>query len=267
LVEAEPGLLGILGISAIVLIFFTEFVIPFRKEWSQYKRTDLSDFGHFILVMVIGDGFARMLIHLYAPFIINAMPIKGTLWPEHWHLVFQVLLAIFIYDFVYYWYHRLYHKIPMLWRMHRLHHSPEKLNLTKLARFNVIELFFENLIIFGILIVLGISAPAAIWFYAIATIAIYMKHANLDIKYPYYLDWILVLPTNHRIHHSPEPENFNINFGGFTMIWDVIFGTYKNGALNETPKVGLYDYKMSDNFILQVFDFLRPNQASKNLDK
>lgn len=253
----EIPALSLLNLITIAVIVISEFVFPYKKAWNKYKKVDLNDIVHLVLVVIIGENLARFIILSYSPYIMNALPDVGLVNPGAWPLAFQLLLGIFIYDFVYYWYHRLFHHSKIFWRSHRFHHAATKLNFTKTVQFNSLEVLFENVLLLGFLKLSGIGNPALIILFSIVSITVMLKHSNIYIRYPAWMDFILVNPYNHRLHHSTRKEHYNLNYGGLTMIWDVVFGTYRNGIKHPTTEVGLEDYKPSDNVILQVFDFLR----------
>jgi sterol desaturase/sphingolipid hydroxylase (fatty acid hydroxylase superfamily) len=249
--------IGTLMIFTMAVIIVFEFIIPYRKDWNNYTTNDLNDLLHFFFSSSLPDAAARYCFLTLLAFEEKEVGFfsKGIL--SSFPLWAQVVAGLVIYDLTYYWYHRAFHTNPWLWRIHRVHHSSEKLSFTKTFRFNVIEIFVENVLLLSLLAASGMDVAATGWVVSMTTYTLLLKHANIDIRIPRALDWIFVSPATHRIHHSSNLQEFNKNYSGFTMVWDRIFGTYKNGSDYSGASAGLPDHKVSRNFIGQALDFLR----------
>lgn len=141
-----------------------------------------------------------------------------------------IVLAVVVMDFIIYLQHVMVHAIPLLWRLHRLHHADLDYDLTTGARFHPIEIFLSMGIKFATIIVLGPPVVAVIIFEVILNFMAMFNHAN--VKLPLGLDKVLrlllVTPDMHRVHHSIEDDEANSNFGFNLAIWDRLFGTYRD---------------------------------------
>jgi sterol desaturase/sphingolipid hydroxylase (fatty acid hydroxylase superfamily) len=142
--------------------------------------------------------------------------------------VFEVILAILIFDFAIWAQHLITHKVPILWQMHRVHHADRDIDVTTAIRFHPIEIAFSMLLKIGLVYLLGPSALAIILFEIILNGTAMFNHANIRLPLPLdrVLRLILVTPDMHRVHHSVHRHEHDSNYGFALSIWDRLFGTY-----------------------------------------
>ncbi|MCU0934345.1 MAG: sterol desaturase family protein [Thiobacillaceae bacterium] len=143
-----------------------------------------------------------------------------------------VLLAVVALDFAIYLQHVMFHAVPALWRLHRVHHADPDFDVTTGARFHPIEIVLSMLIKLAVIAVLGAPAAAVLVFEVLLNATAMFNHANL--KLPELVDRLLrrfvVTPDMHRVHHSMEVAEANSNFGFNLPWWDRLFGTYRAAA-------------------------------------
>jgi len=150
-----------------------------------------------------------------------------------------VFLSTAIFDFFYYWLHRLQHGSTILWQEHLLHHSDEHVNVTTSGRTHVLEQF-----LFPVFIVIPMSILFALPPVAIAVVALlptiwaYIVHANVKLSFGSFW-WLLASPQYHRIHHSLEPQHIDKNFAVWFPVWDILFGTVFRPRPGEYPRTGV----------------------------
>jgi len=142
----------------------------------------------------------------------------------------KLVLGVMIFDFVTYWFHRIAHVTPVLWRFHRVHHSDTSMDASTFFRGHPLESFLwfgtSNILaagIFGLdLITLGL-------YFLVATPFFFLEHSNL--KFPGWLDktvgLIFTTPNIHKIHHEQDQYYTDSNFSDIFILWDRIFGTFK----------------------------------------
>jgi sterol desaturase/sphingolipid hydroxylase (fatty acid hydroxylase superfamily) len=153
------------------------------------------------------------------------------------------LLSILLLDWIIYWQHRAFHRVPSLWRLHRMHHSDQDIDLTTGTRFHPVEIILSMLIKIAAIGILGIPVEAVIVFEIILNVSAMFNHSNLYI--PRWLDryirTLLITPDVHRVHHSIHITEMNNNYGFFLSIWDRIGKTYlvrpRDG--HEDMKIGI----------------------------
>jgi len=162
-------------------------------------------------------------------------------------LLLSVFIAVVSMDFVVYVQHVMVHAIPLLWRLHRVHHADLDYDVTTGARFHTFEIIISMLIKFATILLLGPSVVAVIIFEVMLNATAMFNHAN--VKLPLSVDRILrlflVTPDMHRVHHSVEDNETNSNFGFSLPWWDRIFGTYRAQprAGHDNMTIGIHHYR------------------------
>jgi sterol desaturase/sphingolipid hydroxylase (fatty acid hydroxylase superfamily) len=156
----------------------------------------------------------------------------------------KLILGVILFDFVTYWFHRIAHKVPFLWRFHRVHHSDTTMDASTNFRAHPLELMFwfgtSNIIaaaIFGLdLLSLGL-------YFLVATPFFFLEHANL--RFPTWIDktfgLVFTTPNLHKIHHEQDQYFTDSNFADIFILWDRFFGTYKYKPAHEI-KFGLKEF-------------------------
>lgn len=140
----------------------------------------------------------------------------------------EISLAILIFDFAIWAQHVITHKVPILWRLHQVHHADPDIDVSTAIRFHPIEIALSMILKIGLVYLLGTAAIAVVLFEIILNGTAMFNHAN--IKLPLWLDAIvrrvLVTPDMHRVHHSVHRDEHDSNYGFALSIWDRLFGTY-----------------------------------------
>ena len=159
--------------------------------------------------------------------------------------VISYIITILIFDWAIWFQHLISHKVPFLWRIHRVHHADIELDVSSAIRFHPIEIALSMLFKIGLVYVIGPPVWAVILFEVLLNASAMFNHAN--IKLPLWLDkWlrlVIVTPDMHRVHHSIERAEHDRNYGFALSIWDRAFGTYlENPAKGQMGmKIGLRD--------------------------
>lgn len=141
-----------------------------------------------------------------------------------------VLASVVVLDFAIYLQHVMFHAVPLLWRLHRVHHADLDIDVTTGARFHPIEIVLSMLIKAAVILVLGPPVQAVLIFEIVLNATSMFNHGN--VRMPAGLDrvlrWLVVTPDMHRVHHSIEQDETNSNFGFNLSVWDRLFGTYRD---------------------------------------
>jgi sterol desaturase/sphingolipid hydroxylase (fatty acid hydroxylase superfamily) len=159
----------------------------------------------------------------------------------------SVPLAVMALDLAIYLQHVLFHAVPALWRLHRVHHADLEIDVTTGARFHPIEIGLSMGIKLGVIAALGTPAVAVLLFEVLLNATSMFNHSN--VRMPTRLDrvlrWIVVTPDMHRVHHSIVARETNSNFGFNLPWWDRLFGTYRNqpAAGHETMTIGIEQFR------------------------
>lgn len=139
-----------------------------------------------------------------------------------------VLAAILILDLAIWFQHMVFHKVPALWRLHRVHHADRDFDVTTALRFHPVEIAASMGIKIGVVYLIGAPALGVILFEIILNGSAMFNHANmrLPLGVDRVLRRVLVTPDMHRVHHSVHRHEADSNYGFALSIWDRIFGTY-----------------------------------------
>ncbi|HTL84964.1 MAG TPA: sterol desaturase family protein [Acidimicrobiia bacterium] len=225
--------------AAATVALFTSVAVMIAVEMIvdrvRRRRIDVRDsansmaigLGYLGVKVVAGKvlGFA-LFLYLYDNFRFFTLDIHN---PLHW------IAAWMVGDFVYYWIHRAEHRVRVLWCTHLVHHSSREFSFTTAVRMPWTEVLYKPLT--GLWApLLGVHPAMGAVMGAIALMLGQLQHTKLIGKLGP-LDKILTTPSNHRVHHASNREYLDRNFGGSTMIWDRLFGTY--AAEEATPVYGL----------------------------
>ncbi len=173
-----------------------------------------------------------------------------------------VMSSVVILDLAIYLQHVLFHAVPALWRLHRMHHADLEFDVTTGLRFHPIEIALSMLIKFAVIAALGAPAVAVLIFEVLLNATSMFNHGNvrLPLGFDRILRWLVVTPDMHRVHHSILPGETNSNFGFNLPWWDRLFGTYRPqpAAGHEAMTIGIEQFRDSrelglDRMVLQPF--------------
>ncbi len=143
--------------------------------------------------------------------------------------VLAIVLSVIALDGIIYVQHVMFHYVPALWRLHRVHHADLDLDVTSGSRFHPVEILISMGIKFASILLLGVPVAAVLIFEVLLNGTAMFNHAN--VKLPLGLDRIMrlfvVTPDMHRVHHSIERDETDSNFGFNLPWWDRLFGTYR----------------------------------------
>ena len=213
-------------------MIFCEFVYGYFKNRNNYRLNDtftsislgmMSRFPVYLQLGVQGVVYA---------FIWNQfnLGLLNSYTPLTW------ILAFVLYDLSYYWLHRCHHEIKFLWASHVVHHHGEEFNLSTALRQTGTDFIFKW-VFYTPMLFLGVPPEIFVTVAALNLIYQFWVHTE-HIDRLGFLDYIFVTPSNHRIHHAQNKEYIDANYGGVFIIWDIIFGTFKDERKELKPIYG-----------------------------
>jgi sterol desaturase/sphingolipid hydroxylase (fatty acid hydroxylase superfamily) len=225
IVQAIPFFFGLIAL---------EVLLAWLLRKRVYRLTDsLADLSCGILSQLIGLFTKGVGLYMYAlsASVLNLPEALGsTIW--NWNGWVSWMVAFVAVDFCYYWTHRLSHQVNILWAGHVVHHSSEEYNLTVALRQSSFHGLF-TWVFYLPLAVAGIPWEVFGTCYALNLIYQFWVHTQL-VRWLGPLEYVLVSPSNHRVHHAVNPEYLDKNHGGVFIVWDILFGTFK---VETTPPV------------------------------
>lgn len=179
-----------------------------------------------------------------------------------WPYALTFILSVVLLDFVIYLQHVMFHAVPVLWRLHRVHHSDVDLDASSGVRFHVIEIGLSMVIKLAAIVTLGPPVLAVLAFEVLLNGTSLFNHANIKLppRVDAVLRWFIVTPDMHRVHHSVIQRETDSNFGFNLSLWDRICGTYRAQpeAGHEGMTIGIDEFREEreqwlDRLLLQPF--------------
>ncbi len=178
----------------------------------------------------------------------------GVLNALHVPAAVAVPVSIVLLDLAIYLQHVVFHAVPALWRLHRMHHADLEFDVTTGSRFHPLEIGLSMGIKLAVIAALGPPALAVLLFEVLLNATAMFNHGNVRIAagIDRVMRWVLVTPDMHRIHHSIEPRETNSNFGFNLPWWDRLFGTYRaDPSAGQTGMtIGLAEFRTPDELRL-----------------
>lgn len=140
----------------------------------------------------------------------------------------RLVAAVILLDFWTYWWHRLNHRLPWLWRFHRYHHADQTMDVTTASRFHVVEIALSSLLRVPVLILLGASMGELAIYEVSMFLVVQFHHANIAVpaRVDRLLRWFIVTPMMHKVHHSVRRVEADSNYGSLFTWWDRWFGSW-----------------------------------------
>lgn len=213
-------------LSVFLLLMVLEILLPRRRlRYSKLKR-----WGNNIGLGVFNTVLVRVLVP------IAGVAAAALAQQQQWGLLNQMalpnwlemLLFLFVFDLAIYFQHRIFHAVPFLWRLHRVHHTDRDYDVTTGNRFHPLSIVISSLIKTALILLTGPSVLAVVVAEVLLNACAMFNHSNLKIPVTLdkYLRLLVVTPDMHRVHHSIDYQEHNRNFGFNFPWWDRLFGTY-----------------------------------------
>jgi sterol desaturase/sphingolipid hydroxylase (fatty acid hydroxylase superfamily) len=256
--EATVGLGTFISVFSAMALW--EAAAPRRPR--SYSR--LTRWPNNLAIVVLNTGLVRILLSATAV----SLAALGT--QRSWGLLNnlplpswgRIIISVILLDLAIYLQHVMFHAVPALWRVHRMHHADLDFDVTTGARFHPIEIILSMLIKFGVIAATGASAAGVLVFEVLLNATSIFNHGNvrLPVGLDRYLRWLVVTPDMHRVHHSIVMGETNSNFGFNLPWWDRLLGTYRAqpAAGHEGMTIGIEQFRDGrelwlDRMLLQPF--------------
>lgn len=226
--DSEAFIRLVVFISALILLVVLEHFFPRRTlQYSKAQRW-LSNFG----ISVFNTLLTRLLIPVagVGAAVFAAEQNWGLLNLIHLPTWLGIITFLLVFDLTIYFQHRLFHTIPVLWRLHRMHHTDMDYDVSTGNRFHPLSILISSAIKLALIFVMGPLPVAVIIAEVLLNATSMFNHSNLKIglKLDRALRYFLVTPDMHRVHHSTNSQEHSKNFGFNFPWWDNLFGSYKD---------------------------------------
>jgi sterol desaturase/sphingolipid hydroxylase (fatty acid hydroxylase superfamily) len=244
------GALGAVVLGAMLIAAF-EQLAPYDLAWKPRRQDIRNDLLFTVLIQI---AIPRLLGFLLALLLTSRVgpdaPFAG-LWPRDWPVLAQVLLLIVAADFMRYWLHRAAHTVPVLWRLHAVHHSPDRLYWLNTSRFHPIEKILQFVLDSLPFILMGVSPEVLGFWFVLYSVNGFFQHSNIRLEFGP-LSKIFSTAEMHRWHHSRIASESNSNYANVFILWDRLFGTYFRPLTRKVDMLGLLNTSYPMDFGAQM---------------
>jgi sterol desaturase/sphingolipid hydroxylase (fatty acid hydroxylase superfamily) len=236
----------VLAVAGLGLFWLWESVRPFLQMGGRWRHglRNLSLAGINAVAVVL--VFSAVTAGASAWTVAHGFGLAHLVEAPFWAMLGISLILLDVWT--YFW-HRANHRIPLLWRFHRLHHSDEEMDVTTATRFHLGEIAISTVARLVPVLLLG-TPPEAILAYDIVLVAVtQFHHANIGMgnEFDRRLRYAIVTPNMHKVHHSQEQVETDSNYASILSIWDRVFRTYRERADYHTIQYGVAEL-LGDRF-------------------
>jgi len=241
--------LDLLGSSLIFI--FIEKLFALRKDQPVFRPEWQTDLHHFIVNhMVVGFVLlaTNLLVHKLFGWAAND-GVRG--WVANLNFFVALFGIVLVADLVQYWTHRAYHEVPMLWRLHAVHHSVKSMDWLAGSRQHILELLITRTLVLAPIYVLGFSKEVIDAYIVIVGFQAVFNHANVSVRLGP-LRYVIVTPNFHHWHHSQDKEALDRNYAAHFAFLDYAFGTAVKSDREWPEAYGVLGDYVPNGFIKQL---------------
>lgn len=260
--EPFEFLFPIVFASTALALAVLERLRALQREPVRIERRWTSNIGLFLLGSAITPAIVPIGIYAFA---LHQPPGLMSRWGLP--LALQIALTFLLLDLWRYWEHRVYHRVPLLWRLHLVHHSDTQVDVTTSERHHPLDVLLGTAVLMALIAALGFPAPAVGAYLLTATVVALYSHANLRLPAGAnrILSRFIVTAPVHAVHHSDLQAETDSNYGSVLTLWDRLFGTYVDPQKARIPHFGLHYFHLpADTGLARVL--LQPFVFRRNLD-
>jgi len=254
--------LPVIFCAAIVLPLL-ERSMPHRRDWRPDWKEWNTDALYAVIIQIAMPPLLALLVVLGLSDLTRPY-LHSTFWPHHWPILAQGVLMVLLVDLMRYWVHRFAHTNPTLWRLHAVHHSPDKLYWLNTARFHplekVLQFTFDSLPF----ILLGVNEYVLAFYFVCYAVNGFYQHSNVHLRLGP-LNYVFSTAELHRWHHSKILQEANHNYSNTTIFWDLVFGTYYRPRDRRLGRTGIQNDRYPMSFGRQLLGPFVRNLESRDV--
>ena len=222
-----------LGTAAVLLavLWALESIVPMFVERHRRLSHGAANIALALLNALVGFGAAFGILFVTEYSRRNGMGLLHLVEMPTW---LHWALAIVAFDCWQYWWHRINHRVPFLWRFHAIHHADAELDSTSGVRFHTVEIVLSMIVRLAVLPLIGVTVPQLLLYETMSLPIILFHHSNVRLpnRFDILLRWLIVTPWMHWVHHSQLQPETDSNYSSFLSVWDRVFGSFR---LREKP--------------------------------
>jgi sterol desaturase/sphingolipid hydroxylase (fatty acid hydroxylase superfamily) len=233
---------GFASVGWLVVLLLWETAAPFFPLFAGWRERG----RHALRNLAVGLLNALMIAVLFA---LAWRAAAGWAEARHFGLLnlaalpvwLHALGAVLLLDVWTYWWHRVCHRVPLLWRFHRVHHGDAQMDVTTANRFHLGEIAASSLLRIGLLPLLGVRFGELVLYETLLQAVVQWQHANIGLPpmLERALRLVLVTPGLHKVHHSREQPETDANYASLLSVWDRVFGSLRWRERPEEIRLGL----------------------------
>ena len=213
------------ALAGAALVTLHEAMLPHRREWKPTVG-DVGNDALFMLVVQVALPYllSITLVVALGQWLRAAGVPTVAIWPYDLSVFAQVALVMVLADLPRYWLHVAFHKLPALWRLHAVHHSPHRLYWMNVGRFHVGDKALQYCVDTLPFLLLAVAPEVLAGYFVFYAVNGFYQHSNCEVRLGP-LNYLVSGPELHRWHHSVLPQESNSNYGNNLIVWDLLFGT------------------------------------------
>jgi sterol desaturase/sphingolipid hydroxylase (fatty acid hydroxylase superfamily) len=241
-----------IALGLLILFLVWESIVPFFAFFRNRARQRITHGATNFALAALNLGVIILLFASAWTWAVDSSKLHnfGLLHRFDAPVWVEMLIAVLLFDLFTYWFHRLSHRIPFMWRFHRVHHSDPHMDVTTANRFHLGEVIISSLLRIALLFLTGVE----LWHLALYELLMFsivqFHHANIAL--PAVLDRLLrlfiVTPAMHKVHHSRIQKETDSNYTSLFSFWDRVFGSFRVREHNDLANIqlGLHGYDSAD---------------------
>jgi sterol desaturase/sphingolipid hydroxylase (fatty acid hydroxylase superfamily) len=235
-------------LAASFLVFLAiEHLAGLRSPTTPLRRRLLVNFGLASFALITAAAVVNPTVQSLVPWVeqrgLGLLGLVKLPAAAHWIAAFLLL------DLSFYWWHRLNHRLPLLWRFHNMHHIDPDLDVTTAPRFHPGEILFSVGFRAVQILAIGVSVTTYLVYEVTFQIATQFHHTNLRLPFWFErrLCLLIVTPRMHGIHHSQRRAEIDANFSTVFSFWDRLHKTLRLNVPTQALRIGVPGYATSDD--------------------
>ena len=241
--------LDLLGSSLIFI--FIEKLFALRPEQPVFRPEWQTDLQHFAVNHMV-VGFMLLATNLLVHKLFGWAAHDGVRgWVSNLDFFVALLLLVLVADLVQYWLHRAYHEVPLLWRLHAVHHSVKSMDWLAGSRQHLVEVLITRTLVLAMIVVLGFSKEVIDAYIVIVGFQAVFNHANVSVRLGP-LRYVIVTPNFHHWHHAQDEEALDKNYAAHFAFLDHLFGTAVQSDRQWPAHYGVVGDYVPDGFLKQT---------------
>ena len=230
------------ALAGLVVLLLLEGAHPFfelfgaRKERGRHAARNLAlGVANSVVVAVVFAGLwvaAAELAEARGWGLLRLVPLPGWL---------HAALAVLLLDVWTYAWHRMNHRVPFLWRFHRVHHSDAQMDVTTASRFHTGEIVLSSALRIPLIVALGATAWQLVLYETLMFAVVQFHHANIALpaRVEAVVSKLVVTPAMHKVHHSRWQPETDSNYASMLSVWDRLFGSFRRREALREVRLGL----------------------------